>query len=88
MSSRSDVERELATAYDDYRSTMLRVRTSYDLTDDSADAVVRARVRLTRALEATGWQPPPIVAEQIRRDEALTNAREEDFDAVLTAAGF
>ena len=87
MDSRSDVEQELAKAYDDYRATMLRVRTSYDLTDEAADAVVRARVRLTRALEATGWQPPPPVAEQIRRDEALANAREDEFDAVLAAAG-
>ena len=80
------MERELASAYDEYRSTMLRVRTACDLTDEAADAVVRARVRLTRALEATGWQLPPTVAEQIRRDEALAEAREDEFDAALAAA--
>jgi putative SOS response-associated peptidase YedK len=84
VASRSDVERELAQAYDDYRSTMLRVRTSYDLTDEAAEAVLRARVRLTRALEATGWRPPPSVADQISRDEALTNARAEDLEAALS----
>jgi hypothetical protein len=84
-------QQELDEAYQDYRSAAAawraaataRTRAAY--VDDSAERLVRARVRVYDVLTASGWQAPPEVRAQLERDRALV-AVPTDLDALLASA--
>lgn len=78
-SSAERAQSALAAAYAEYRSAMAAWRAAARAEDAAGteavtERVLHARVRLYRALVATGWGPPPAVGAQLERDAALVEA--------------
>lgn len=77
----------LQAAYQEYRAAVSAWRAaaktgSAETGERVADRLLRARVRLYRALITSGWAPPLEVRAQLDRDAALVDAP-PDFDHLL-----
>ena len=88
QTDREPTQAELNHAYQEYRAAMTAWRSANKVGSTRAEPMTErllaARVALYRTLQATGWEAPAWVAQQLERDAALIEAP-EDFEALLVS---